>query len=248
MVEVDEHATTCRSTAAPATSSASTARSSRRSSSCAAPTTASPSSCARSPIPARSPTRSATRPTCPSRTRSARSRRSTSPTACEIVVELQRERLTELQLRKKIREDVQSGADKQQREYILRKQMESIQRELGEDGASVAEEYRKKIADAGMPEAVEEQADEGARAPGAHGRAVRRGLDDPHLPRLADRGAVEQDLRREARPERRARGARRRPRGPRGRQGPHHRVPGGQEAARPSAASRRTSAPAPSSP
>src|SRR4051812_10067390 len=76
----------------------------------------------------------------------------------QIVVDLQRERLTELQLRKKIREDVQSGADKQQREYILRKQMESIQRELGEDGASIAEEYRKKIADAEMPEAVQEQA------------------------------------------------------------------------------------------
>jgi ATP-dependent Lon protease len=77
----------------------------------------------------------------------------------ELAVKLQRERLTELQLRKKIREDVQSGADKQQREYILRKQMESIQRELGEDGASVAEEYRKKIADAGMPADVKEQAD-----------------------------------------------------------------------------------------
>ncbi len=77
----------------------------------------------------------------------------------ELAVKLQRERLTELQLRKKIREDVQSGADKQQREYILRKQMESIQRELGEDGASVAEEYRKKIADAGMPDDVKEQAD-----------------------------------------------------------------------------------------
>ncbi len=77
----------------------------------------------------------------------------------ELAVKLQRERLTELQLRKKIREDVQSGADKQQREYILRKQMESIQRELGEDGASVAEEYRKKIAEAGMPDDVKEQAD-----------------------------------------------------------------------------------------
>src|ERR1700754_2117252 len=77
----------------------------------------------------------------------------------QLVVDLQRERLTELQLRKKIREDVQSGADKQQREYILRKQMESIQRELGEDGASVAEEYRKKIAEAGMPDGVKEQAD-----------------------------------------------------------------------------------------
>jgi ATP-dependent Lon protease len=77
----------------------------------------------------------------------------------ELAVKLQRERLTELQLRKKIREDVQSGADKQQREYILRKQMESIQRELGEDGASVAEEYRKKIAEAGMPDDVREQSE-----------------------------------------------------------------------------------------
>src|ERR1044072_8485687 len=58
----------------------------------------------------------------------------------------------------KNRDDVQSGADKQQREYFLRKQMESIQRELGEDSASVVEEYRTKIADAEMPEAVEEQA------------------------------------------------------------------------------------------
>src|SRR5215204_55840 len=76
----------------------------------------------------------------------------------ELAVKIQRERLTELQLRKKIREDVQSGADAQQREYFLRKQMESIQRELGEDSGSVAEEYRKKIAESGMPDDVREQA------------------------------------------------------------------------------------------
>jgi ATP-dependent Lon protease len=76
----------------------------------------------------------------------------------ELAVRFQRERLTELQLRRKIRDDVQSGAEKQQREYFLRKQMESIQRELGEDSASVVEEYRAKIAEAGMPEAIEEQA------------------------------------------------------------------------------------------
>src|SRR5919106_2546177 len=76
----------------------------------------------------------------------------------ELAVRLQRERLTELQLRQKIRDDVREGADKQQREYFLRKQMESIQRELGEDSASVVEEYRAKIDEAGMPEAVEEQA------------------------------------------------------------------------------------------
>src|ERR671910_561848 len=76
----------------------------------------------------------------------------------ELAVKIQRERLTELQLRKKIREDVQSGAEAQQREYFLRKQMESIQRELGEDSASVVEEYRTKIAESGMPDEVREQA------------------------------------------------------------------------------------------
>src|SRR4051812_34018177 len=77
----------------------------------------------------------------------------------ELAVRIQRERLVELQLRKKIREDVREGADKQQREYFLRKQMESIQRELGEDSGSVVEEYRAKIAEAGMPDHVRDQAD-----------------------------------------------------------------------------------------
>jgi ATP-dependent Lon protease len=76
-----------------------------------------------------------------------------------LAVRIQRDRLTELQVRRRIREDVQSGAEQQQREYFLRKQMESIQRELGEDGASVVEEYRAKIEEAGMPDEVREQAD-----------------------------------------------------------------------------------------
>jgi ATP-dependent Lon protease len=77
----------------------------------------------------------------------------------ERALELQRERLTELQVRRQIRDDVQSGAEKQQREYFLRKQMESIQKELGEDDGSIVEEYRKKIAEAGMPDEVREQAE-----------------------------------------------------------------------------------------
>ncbi len=77
----------------------------------------------------------------------------------ELALSYQRERLAELQVRKRIREDVESGAEKQQREYFLRKQMESIRKELGEDDASVAEEYRTKIAESGMPEAVREQAE-----------------------------------------------------------------------------------------
>jgi ATP-dependent Lon protease len=74
-------------------------------------------------------------------------------------LELQRERLTEMQVRRQIRDDVQSGAEKQQREYFLRKQMESIQKELGDDDGSVIEEYRTKIEEAGMPDEVREQAE-----------------------------------------------------------------------------------------
>src|SRR4051812_10637181 len=77
----------------------------------------------------------------------------------ELAVRLQRERLAELQVRARIREDVESGAQKQQREYFLRKQMDSIRKELGEDEGSVIEEYRTKIAEAGMPDAVREQAE-----------------------------------------------------------------------------------------
>src|ERR1700727_41329 len=77
----------------------------------------------------------------------------------ELALGFQRERLAELQVRKRIREDVESGAEAQQREYFLRKQMESIRKELGEDDASVVEEYRTKIEEAGMPEHAREQAE-----------------------------------------------------------------------------------------
>ena len=80
----------------------------------------------------------------------------------ELAVRLQRERLAELQVRKSLREDVESGAAKAQREYVLRRQLESIRKELGESddsGADGPDGYRPKIAEAGMPEHVREQAE-----------------------------------------------------------------------------------------
>jgi ATP-dependent Lon protease len=77
----------------------------------------------------------------------------------QLALGLQRDRLAELQVRRRIRDDVESGAQKQQREYFLRKQMDSIRKELGDDDASVAEEYRAKIEEAGMPDEVREQAE-----------------------------------------------------------------------------------------
>src|SRR5437870_586368 len=76
-----------------------------------------------------------------------------------LALQLQRERLAELQVRKRIQDDVEDGAQKQQREYFLRRQMDAIRKELGEKDGSVVEEYRKKIAEAGMPDAVRQQAE-----------------------------------------------------------------------------------------
>ncbi len=76
-----------------------------------------------------------------------------------LAIAFQRDALAQVQVRKRIRDDVETGAQKQQREYFLRKQMDSIRKELGEDDASVVDEYRAKIADAGMPESVREQAE-----------------------------------------------------------------------------------------
>jgi ATP-dependent Lon protease len=91
----------------------------------------------------------------------------------EFAVQMQRERLAELQVRSKIRDDVESGAQKQQREYFLRKQMESIRKELGEDEGDLITEYERKITEAEMPEAVAEQAERELR------RLERQGEQSP---------------------------------------------------------------------
>ena len=76
-----------------------------------------------------------------------------------LAVEIQRERLAELQVRRRIHDDVEEGAQKQQREWFLRQQMNSIRKELGEDEGSVVEEYQTKIEEAGMPDDVRAQAE-----------------------------------------------------------------------------------------
>jgi ATP-dependent Lon protease len=77
----------------------------------------------------------------------------------KLALQFQRERLAELQVRKRIRDDVEDGAQKQQREYFLRRQMDAIRKELGETEGPVADEYRTKIGAAGMPESVRQHAE-----------------------------------------------------------------------------------------
>ncbi len=147
-----------------------------------------------------------------------------------LATRLQKERLAELQVRKRIREDVESGAAKQQREYFLHRQMDAIKKELGEGDGSVADEYRKKIAAAGMPEKVQQQAErelsrfERMGDQNAESSMIRTYLDWLLAVPWAD------PVRRTARPDVRARGARRRSCRTGRRETAHHRVPGGAQA------------------
>jgi ATP-dependent Lon protease len=65
-----------------------------------------------------------------------------------------------LELGRKIQQDAQSEMEKTQREYYLREQLKAIQRELGEadEQAVEIEEFRRKIAEAGLPEEAEKEA------------------------------------------------------------------------------------------
>ena len=68
------------------------------------------------------------------------------------------ETLAGIELRRRVKEDAAERIDKGQREFLLRQQMESIRKELGDD-ASVVDEYRTKLAERSLPEPVLEAAE-----------------------------------------------------------------------------------------
>ena len=77
------------------------------------------------------------------------------------VLELLAQRLEVLRLSRAIDERTKASMDERQREYLLREQLKSIQKELGEGEDGNADEIadlKKAIADAQMPEEVEKQA------------------------------------------------------------------------------------------
>lgn len=75
----------------------------------------------------------------------------------KIITHLTQElRITEI--RNKIQKDARDGADKAQREYLLREQMRAIRKELGDDAESTSDELRRKLAEAQLPEKVAERA------------------------------------------------------------------------------------------
>ncbi|HET7089319.1 MAG TPA: endopeptidase La [Anaerolineae bacterium] len=76
------------------------------------------------------------------------------------IVTLLTQELEVLELGHKIQSEAQSEMGKVQREYFLREQLKAIQRELGEldEQQMEVEEFRKKVAEAGMPEEAHKEA------------------------------------------------------------------------------------------
>jgi ATP-dependent Lon protease len=78
----------------------------------------------------------------------------------DLVLGWARDTLAEASLKDKIRSDVAEGMQRNQREFLLRQQMEAIKKELGEEGdEDIVGEYRTKIAEAEMPEDVRKEAE-----------------------------------------------------------------------------------------
>ncbi len=77
------------------------------------------------------------------------------------LIDLTGDHLAEVEVNDKIAEDVRTGMDKQQKEFLLRQQLAAIRKELGEtgpDGADESGDYRARIEAADLPEKVREAA------------------------------------------------------------------------------------------
>lgn len=80
----------------------------------------------------------------------------------KLATEQLREHLAEQDVAESIAKDVQEGVDKQQREFLLRRQLEAVRKELrelnGEGGEDESDDYRARVEAADLPEKVREAA------------------------------------------------------------------------------------------
>ncbi|ROO88997.1 ATP-dependent Lon protease [Actinocorallia herbida] len=80
----------------------------------------------------------------------------------ELVTGWARDQLAELDVAETIRKDVQDGIDKQQREFLLKQQLQAVRKELAELNGDAEEgeeeDYRARIEAANLPEKVEKAA------------------------------------------------------------------------------------------
>jgi ATP-dependent Lon protease len=92
----------------------------------------------------------------------------------ELALALARDLLAEHELQERIRHEVTDGMEAQQREFLLRQQLQAIRKELGdEDDEDGADAYRERVAAADLPEAVRTAVDREI------GRLERTGAQNP---------------------------------------------------------------------
>ena len=72
----------------------------------------------------------------------------------ELALSWARETLASLELKDRIRNEVSDGIDAQQREMLLRRQMDAIRKELGEGEEDAAAEYRARADALELPDSV----------------------------------------------------------------------------------------------
>src|SRR5439155_1349799 len=75
-------------------------------------------------------------------------------TRLELALAWARETLAELELKDRIRSEVSDGLDQQQREMLLRRQMDAIRKELGESDDDAVAEYRARADALDLPDTV----------------------------------------------------------------------------------------------
>lgn len=75
-----------------------------------------------------------------------------------LLIEVTGEHLAEVEVTDKIAEDVRAGMDKQQKEFLLRQQLNAIRKELGEGEPDGSDDYRARVEAADLPEKVREAA------------------------------------------------------------------------------------------
>jgi ATP-dependent Lon protease len=68
------------------------------------------------------------------------------------------EHLAEVEVNDKIADDVRSGMEKTQKEFLLRQQLAAIRKELGEGEPDGSDDYRARVEEADLPEKVREAA------------------------------------------------------------------------------------------
>ena len=93
---------------------------------------------------------------------------------------------------------VKRQMEKAQKEYYLNEKIKAIQKELGRGEKSEIDELKKNIEDAGMTKDALREGHGGAEAAGEHAADVGGIHRLAQLPRLAARGAVEEEVARKS--------------------------------------------------